>query len=72
MRQTTVLTVIRVFIGLVFLTYGLVKVLGGQYDYRPWMMDKATVDGSSLVWASTATRRSTVGRRDCSSCCRRS
>ena len=51
MRQTTVLTVIRVFIGLVFLTYGLVKVLGGQFDYGPWVMDKATVDGPSLVWA---------------------
>lgn len=51
MRLTTVLTVTRVFLGLVFLTYGIVKVLGGQYYYGPWVLDKATVDGPSLVWA---------------------
>src|SRR5687768_4484860 len=51
MRLTTLLTFIRVFLGLVFITYGTVKVLGGQYYYGPWVIDKATVDGPSLVWA---------------------
>jgi uncharacterized membrane protein YphA (DoxX/SURF4 family) len=45
------LTVIRVFLGITFATYGLVKVLGGQYNYGDWVIDKATVDGTSLVWA---------------------
>ena len=72
MRQTTVLTVIRVFIGQVFLTYGLVKVLGGQYDYGPWVMDKATVDGPSLVWAFYGYSPVYGRATGCSSCCRRS
>jgi hypothetical protein len=28
-----------------------VKVLGGQYNYGDWIIDKKTVDGTSLVWA---------------------
>jgi len=28
-----------------------VKVLGGQYNYGDWVIDKKTVDGTSLVWA---------------------
>ena len=44
-------TVIRVFLGITFATYGLVKVLGGQYNYGDWIIDKKTVDGTSLVWA---------------------
>lgn len=51
MRRSTVLTTIRVLLGLVFVMYGLVKVLGGQYDYGDWVMDKKTVSGTSLVWA---------------------
>ncbi|MGQ0767224.1 MAG: hypothetical protein ACT4OZ_16370 [Gemmatimonadota bacterium] len=51
MRVSTSVTVTRVFLGLIFMTYGIVKVLGGQYYYGPWVMDKATVDGPSLVWA---------------------
>lgn len=45
------LTIMRVFLGIVFVTYGLVKVLGGQYNYGDWVIDKNTVDGTSLVWA---------------------
>ena len=50
-RLTQILTVIRVFLGITFATYGLVKVLGGQYNYGDWVIDKSTVDGTSLVWA---------------------
>lgn len=51
MRTSTALTVIRVGLGLIFATYGLVKVLGGQYNYGDWVIDKKTVSGTSLVWA---------------------
>ena len=50
-RWAGTLTVIRVFLGITFATYGLVKVLGGQYNYGDWVIEKATVDGTSLVWA---------------------
>lgn len=50
-RWAGTLTVIRVFLGITFATYGLVKVLGGQYNYGDWVIDKKTVDGTSLVWA---------------------
>jgi len=43
--------VIRVVLAITFATYGLVKVLGGQYNYGDWAIDKKTVDGTSLVWA---------------------
>ena len=39
------------FLAIIFGTYGLVKVLGGQYNYGDWVIDKKTVDGTSLVWA---------------------
>jgi hypothetical protein len=41
---------IRLFLALVFITYGVVKLLGGQFYYGDWTMAKATVDGPSLVW----------------------
>lgn len=50
-RWARTLTVIRVFLGITFATYGLVKLLGGQYNYGDWVIDKKTVDGTSLVWA---------------------
>jgi uncharacterized membrane protein YphA (DoxX/SURF4 family) len=50
-RWAATLTVIRVFLAITFATYGLVKVLGGQYNYGDWVIDKKTVDGTSLVWA---------------------
>src|SRR4051812_16240147 len=50
-RFAGILTVIRVFLAVTFATYGLVKVLGGQYNYGDWVIDKKTVDGTSLVWA---------------------
>lgn len=51
MRPTPLLTVIRIALGIVFVAYGTVKVLGGQYYYGDWVIDKKTVDGPSLVWA---------------------
>jgi len=50
-RWAVTLTVIRIFLAVTFGTYGLVKVLGGQYNYGDWVIDKKTVDGTSLVWA---------------------
>jgi uncharacterized membrane protein YphA (DoxX/SURF4 family) len=50
-RWAATLAVIRVFLAITFGTYGLVKVLGGQYNYGDWVIDKKTVDGTSLVWA---------------------
>jgi uncharacterized membrane protein YphA (DoxX/SURF4 family) len=50
-RWSQTLKVIRVFLGITFATYGIVKVLGGQYNYGDWVIDKKTVDGTSLVWA---------------------
>lgn len=51
MRSSTALTVIRVGLGLIFAMYGLIKLMGGQYNYGDWVIDKKTVDGTSLVWA---------------------
>jgi len=50
-RWAATLRVIQVFLAITFGTYGLVKVLGGQYNYGDWVIDKKTVDGTSLVWA---------------------
>src|SRR5258706_11348196 len=50
-RAAGVLQGIRVFLAITFATYGIVKVLGGQYDYGDWVIDKKTVDGTGLVWA---------------------
>jgi uncharacterized membrane protein YphA (DoxX/SURF4 family) len=50
-RWSTLLTVVRVGLGLIFAMYGLLKVLGGQYNYGDWVIDKKTTDGTSLVWA---------------------
>lgn len=46
-----VLTGIRIFVGLVFTVYGVVKIFGGQFYYGDWTMSKATVEGPGLVWA---------------------
>ena len=45
-RWAATLQVIRVFLAITFATYGLVKVLGGQYNYGDWVIDKKTVDGA--------------------------
>jgi hypothetical protein len=50
-RLATVLTFVRIGLGLIFAMYGIVKVLGGQFNYGDWVLDKKTVDGTSLVWA---------------------
>ena len=47
-RRRVMLNVIRVFLGVVFLTYGMVKLLGGQFHYGDWTLEKATVDGPFL------------------------
>ncbi|MGC1782244.1 MAG: hypothetical protein WA708_06985 [Acidobacteriaceae bacterium] len=43
--------VLRIFLAIVFINYGLVKVLGGQYYYGDWTISKSTVDGNGLIWA---------------------
>ncbi len=42
---------IRLLMSAVFLVYGSVKLLGGQYYYGDWTISKSTADGTSLVWA---------------------
>jgi uncharacterized membrane protein YphA (DoxX/SURF4 family) len=42
---------IRIFLSIVFLVYGGVKLLGGQFYYGDWTLSKATADGPGLVWA---------------------
>jgi hypothetical protein len=42
---------IRLFLAVVFIGYGGLKLLGYQYYYGDWVMDKHTVSGTSLVWA---------------------
>lgn len=41
----------RVLLALVFIFYGGIKLLGGQYYYGDWTISKNTTDGTSLVWA---------------------
>jgi uncharacterized membrane protein YphA (DoxX/SURF4 family) len=43
--------IIRCFLAVVFIVYGLTKLLGGQFNYGDWTLDKKTVDGTSLVWS---------------------
>ncbi|MCS7481935.1 hypothetical protein ACFFQW_02340 [Umezawaea endophytica] len=42
---------VRLLLSAVFLFYGSVKLLGGQYHYGDWTISKSTADGTSLVWA---------------------
>ncbi len=51
MRRSGVLAAICFFLAVVFIVYGLTKLLGGQFYYGDWTVDKKTVDGPFLVWA---------------------
>lgn len=42
---------VRLLLAAIFAFYGITKLLGGQYYYGDWVLDKDTVDGTSLVWA---------------------
>ncbi|PRY44524.1 hypothetical protein [Umezawaea tangerina] len=42
---------VRLLLSAIFLFYGSVKLLGGQYYYGDWTISKSTADGTSLVWA---------------------
>ena len=50
LRRGIVFT-IRFFLAVVFITYGVSKLLGGQFYYGDWMMNKKTVGGAELVWS---------------------
>jgi uncharacterized membrane protein YphA (DoxX/SURF4 family) len=43
--------VLRVFLAIVFINYGLIKVMGGQYYYGDWTLSKSTVGPNELIWA---------------------
>ncbi len=47
----TVILLIRLLLGIVFVTYGIVKLLGGQYYYGDFVIDSKTVGGPFFVWA---------------------
>jgi hypothetical protein len=42
---------IRFFLAVVFISYGVVKLMGGQFYYGDWSIDKKTVSGTFMVWA---------------------
>lgn len=42
---------VRLLLFVIFAGYGSIKLLGGQYDYGDWVIDKHETDGTSLVWA---------------------
>lgn len=46
-----VLVGIRIFLAAVFVMYGSIKLLGGQYYYGDWTMTKQSADGAGMVWA---------------------
>lgn len=48
MTKTT--SLIRFFLAITFLFYGLVKVAGGQFKYDDFVLDSQTTDGPTMVW----------------------
>jgi uncharacterized membrane protein YphA (DoxX/SURF4 family) len=48
--MTWLLLLIRLFLGVVFVFYGIVKVLGGQFHHGDFLLDSHTVDGTTMVW----------------------
>jgi uncharacterized membrane protein YphA (DoxX/SURF4 family) len=44
------LTVGRLILGIAFLLYGTIKLLGGQFHYGEFTIDSRTTDGPTLVW----------------------
>jgi uncharacterized membrane protein YphA (DoxX/SURF4 family) len=46
-----VLVLMRRFLGVVFIAYGLVKLFGGQFVYDEWTITRSTASGPFLVWA---------------------
>jgi uncharacterized membrane protein YphA (DoxX/SURF4 family) len=46
-------TGVRFLLAAIFILYGSVKLLGGQYNYGDWSMSKAEMadNGTGLVWA---------------------
>lgn len=42
---------VRLLLFVVFVGYGSIKLLGGQYDYGDWVISNRTADGTSVVWA---------------------
>jgi hypothetical protein len=49
--KAAALTLVRLFLAITFLCYGLLKVLGGQFIYGDFLLDSRSVDGPTMVWA---------------------
>jgi hypothetical protein len=45
------LALVRLFLAITFLCYGLLKVLGGQFIFGDFLLDSRSVDGPTMVWA---------------------
>ncbi len=45
-----VLLLCRLIVGMAFVAYGLVKILGGQFYHGDFVIDSKTTDGTWLVW----------------------
>jgi hypothetical protein len=49
--RKTFFSLLGVSLGVTFVLYGLVKLLGGQFVYHhDWVIDGRTTDGATLVW----------------------
>lgn len=46
-----VFVLMRRFLGIVFIAYGLVKLAGGQFVYSDWTITRSSASGPFLVWA---------------------
>src|SRR5262249_14944634 len=40
----------RLFVGMVFIAYGAVKLLGGQFYHGDFVIDSRTTEGTWMVW----------------------
>lgn len=45
-----ILVLIRLALGIIFILYGVLKLLGGQFIYGDFIFDSRTADGTTLVW----------------------
>jgi hypothetical protein len=51
MQRSKITLIIRIFLAIVFFTYGIVKIFGGQFYYGDWTIAKSSNPGPFLVWA---------------------
>lgn len=50
-RTDRLVLVVRIAMAVVFVFYGSVKLLGGQYNYGEWTISNDEPDGTNVVWS---------------------